>query len=62
MAKYERENKASEKGEAKVRGQPNSVSGIEGNHAGERGRQKGVVFTLPKDCVDHSRVHSPEHK
>ena len=62
MSKYERENKASEKGEAKVRGQPNSVSGIEGTHAGERGHQGGVVFRLPKDCVDHSRVHTPEKR
>ena len=61
MSKYEPENKASEKGEAKVHGQPNSVSGIEGTHAGERGRG-GVVFRLPKDCTDHSRVRSPEHK
>lgn len=58
------ENKASEKGMARASGHPNSVSGIEHNHAGEKGHQAGVVFRMPKDseCTDHSRVRSPEHK
>ena len=62
MAKSE--NKASEKGMGKHldRGQPNSVSQIEGEHAGERGHQGGVVFKMPKDVTDHSCVRTPEHR
>jgi len=62
LSKYERENKASEKGMARASGHPNSVSAIEQHHAGERGHQGGVVFRLPKDadCTDHSRVRTPE--
>lgn len=55
------ENKGSVKGMARESGHPKSVAEDEG-HAGERGHQKGVVFKLPKDCVDHSNVRSPEHK
>ena len=61
MSKAERENKASERGMKRESGHPNSVSGIEGEHAGERGHQKGVVFKIPTTC-DHSDVMStPEH-
>ena len=54
------ENKSSMKGERKESGHPRSVAEDEG-HAGERGHQGGVVFKLPKDCVDHSKVRTPQH-
>ena len=55
------ENKSSVKGMKRESGHPKSVAEDEG-HAGEKGRQGGVVFKMPKDCVDHSNVRSPEHK
>ena len=57
----EAQNKSSEKGMKRESGHPKSVAEDEG-HAGEKGRQGGVVFKMPKDCVDHSNVRSPEHK
>ena len=57
----ESQNKSSEKGMKRESGHPKSVAEDEG-HAGEKGRQGGVVFKMPKDCVDHSSVRSPEHK
>jgi hypothetical protein len=57
------ENKPSMKGMKRESGHPNSVSGIEHTHAGEKGQQKGVVFKIPQGLCDHSDVMStPEHK
>lgn len=60
------ENRASMKGQAKHHpsNKAESVSGIEDEHghAGEKGRQSGVVFKLPRDYVDHSCVRTPEKK
>jgi hypothetical protein len=60
------ENRASMKGEAKVHKQGGSakVANIEQeHHAGEKGRQGGVVFKIPKGLPDHSDVMStPECK
>ena len=55
----EAENKSSEKGMKRESGHPKTVAEDEG-HAGEKGRQGGVVFKLPKDsdCTDHSKVRS----
>lgn len=62
MAKIERQNKASEKGMAKTRGQVQTVHEAEHySYAGSPGG-KGVSFTLPKDVTDHSKIRTPEHK
>jgi hypothetical protein len=64
--KYERENKASEKGMAKTHGQVQTISSIEHTHAGEKGHQSHghQVFRMPKDSEisDHSCVRTPERK
>jgi general stress protein YciG len=66
LSRAERENKSSEKGMARESGHPNSVSNImhDRNHAGEKGRQGGTVWRMPKDheISDHSCVRTPQHK
>lgn len=56
------ENKSSMKGMKRESGHPNSVSGIEHTHAGERGQNKGVVFKIPQGHPELCNVKSPQHR